>query len=400
MATDISSTLCVAYLSERGHSSQILSHVFAQFKDFSRDFSSCVYDYDHEDDFLDAWNNMLTKYDLQSNDWLKRMFNKKEKWALVYGRDTFCADMTTTQRSESMNKVIKHYVSYKYDLRRFIFHFERLLNDRRYDEKTADFKADQTNVVLPFPVEILKHAASVYTPAMFKLFQIELSKSYDCAIVDNSEGGVVLMYLVCPYKKHYRYSVKYDTEEESILCSCRKFEFGGMLCSHVLKVFSTRGITQIPKGYILERWAKGKKNGSVMTSKQKPNNVDPKVITAICYRDLCRLTTRLSARAAENEDAYEMVKDTLIKLLEKVGLNNAFMGNEPARVQDHNVIVDSTGVSKIVRGIKAKPKTVKSSKRPNGALESSRKTRKTRTTKDKEMPQVAQTTTLSQISEV
>ncbi|KAI8561606.1 hypothetical protein RHMOL_Rhmol04G0353300 [Rhododendron molle] len=47
-------------------------------------------------------------YNLEDNDWLKRMFNQKEKWALVYGRQTFCADMTTTQRSESMNSVLKN----------------------------------------------------------------------------------------------------------------------------------------------------------------------------------------------------------------------------------------------------------------------------------------------------
>ena len=42
---------------------------------------------------------MLEKYDLKNNDWLKHLFDLRKKWALVYGRETFCADMTTTQRS-------------------------------------------------------------------------------------------------------------------------------------------------------------------------------------------------------------------------------------------------------------------------------------------------------------
>ena len=33
----------------------------------SADFSSCVYDHDYEDDFLDAWDDMLDKYDLKNN---------------------------------------------------------------------------------------------------------------------------------------------------------------------------------------------------------------------------------------------------------------------------------------------------------------------------------------------
>lgn len=71
---------------------------------------------------------MIDKYDLKDNSWLKQNFTLKEKWALVYGRENFCADMTTTQRSESMNNVIKKYVSYQ-DLLRFFHHFQRLVED-------------------------------------------------------------------------------------------------------------------------------------------------------------------------------------------------------------------------------------------------------------------------------
>ncbi|KAL3513564.1 hypothetical protein ACH5RR_026281 [Cinchona calisaya] len=79
-----------------------LSSIFAKYKSFATDFSSCTYDFDEENDFISEWNEMLDMYDLQDNDWLKRMFAIKEKWPLVYGRETFCADMTTTQRNESM----------------------------------------------------------------------------------------------------------------------------------------------------------------------------------------------------------------------------------------------------------------------------------------------------------
>ncbi|KAL3522890.1 hypothetical protein ACH5RR_015724 [Cinchona calisaya] len=51
-----------------------LSPVFEKFKEFTNDFSSCVYDFDEEEDFIREWNNMLKKYDLEGNDWLKRMF--------------------------------------------------------------------------------------------------------------------------------------------------------------------------------------------------------------------------------------------------------------------------------------------------------------------------------------
>ncbi|KAK8526158.1 hypothetical protein V6N12_020639 [Hibiscus sabdariffa] len=96
---------------------------------------------------------MLAKYNLENNNWLQKQFELREKWALVYGRQTFCADMSTTQRSESMNNQIKMYIGYKYDLLRFFHHFERLLADRRYEELKADFKKNQSKPSLPYPVK-------------------------------------------------------------------------------------------------------------------------------------------------------------------------------------------------------------------------------------------------------
>ena len=120
--------------------------------------------------FLDAWDNMLDKYDLKNNNWLQRQFGLRENWALVYGRKTFCADISTTQKSESMNSQTKRYITYNYDLLRFFRHFQRLVDDRHFEELRANFKATQSRPSLEYPVEILKHAASVYTHAIFKLF--------------------------------------------------------------------------------------------------------------------------------------------------------------------------------------------------------------------------------------
>ena len=69
-----------------------------------------------------------------------------------------------------MNSQIKRYITYNYDLLHFFRHFERLGDDRRFEELRADFKATQSKPSLEYLVEILKHATSVYTPAVFKLF--------------------------------------------------------------------------------------------------------------------------------------------------------------------------------------------------------------------------------------
>ncbi|KAG6433527.1 hypothetical protein SASPL_105141 [Salvia splendens] len=167
-----------------------LSSVFSSFKNtFAADFSRCVYDFEEESEFLDAWNEMLEKFNLKDNQWLARMFSLMEKWALVYGRSTFCADIITTQRSECMNAVVKHYVNYKNNIVEVFRHFQRLIDDRREKESIEDLKNAQSSPVMTFPLEILKHAATVYTHKMFALFSEELRKAFESKIESENQLG-------------------------------------------------------------------------------------------------------------------------------------------------------------------------------------------------------------------
>ncbi|XP_062086206.1 protein FAR1-RELATED SEQUENCE 5-like [Humulus lupulus] len=235
------------------------------FREFTKDFSSCIYDYEEKNEFFETWNNMLEKYDLSSNKWLQDMFDLKEKWALVYGRETFCANMTSTQQSESMNNVIKNYVSYKYDILSFFQHFQRLVEDRRHDELKADFKATQRALSLSLPIEILKHASIVYTPAVFRMFERELCKAYDCAMNIQNEVGTVTEYKITPHGKHLNHIVIYDSSNGTVTCSCKKIDFAGILCAHILKVYSSRNVKRIPYHYILKTWTKYSKTGNSTT---------------------------------------------------------------------------------------------------------------------------------------
>ena len=176
---------------------------------------------------------MLEKYNLEENKWLSRLFDLKEKWALVYGRETFCANIITTQRRESMNSYVKRYVSYKYDLLRFFPHFQRLVDDHRYNELRADFKANQSSPALSFLVKILKNEAKVYTHAVFKWFQSELCKAHDCALKLLGEIGTMSIYEIIAHGKHFHHTVIFDSANNIISCSCKKLSLLEF-CMHML----------------------------------------------------------------------------------------------------------------------------------------------------------------------
>lgn len=53
-------------------------------------------------DFEANWQAFLKKYKVDSNPYLKIMYDKRDEWAAAYFCDTFCTGMSTTQRSESI----------------------------------------------------------------------------------------------------------------------------------------------------------------------------------------------------------------------------------------------------------------------------------------------------------
>ncbi|XP_047961522.1 protein FAR1-RELATED SEQUENCE 5-like [Salvia hispanica] len=234
-----------------------LSSVFSSFKNtFETDFSRCVYDFEEESEFLDAWNEMLEKYDLKDNQWLARMFSLKEKWALIYGRSTFCADIITTQRSECMNAVVKHYVNYKNNI-----------------------------------VEVFHHFQSIYT--MFALFNEELRKAFESKIESENQLGSSRIYKVRPCHQATEHTVSYDSIEVSISCSCRN---------------------RIPDEYILKRWTKHAKNGMAGSCDEGVVIVDEKLRKKRRYKELCNSFMQLTGKAAKSEDSYTYVIDCLLKM--------------------------------------------------------------------------------------
>ncbi|XP_047333567.1 protein FAR1-RELATED SEQUENCE 5-like [Impatiens glandulifera] len=298
-----------------------LSGVFLEFKEFAKSFASCIYDFDEEEDFIAAWNQMLTQYSLEENDWLRHMFLIREKWALVYGRHIFCADMTTTQRSESMNSIVKRYVTYKHKFLDFFNHFERLLEDRRYEELKIETQSKLSVPFLEFPIVILKQANSIYTPEAYKCFQIEWYKSHDSSVRTIENDRTLTKYKVTPPQKSYHHIVTVDSSCGKFDCDCRKFEFAGILCSHILKIFAMNNIVEIPSKFIRKRWTREAKIEyfGVNDSNCDQASMSTKVIQSMRYQELCELYVQLITKAAKREDTYKIVKDNILCMLKLVG---------------------------------------------------------------------------------
>ena len=322
---------------------------------------------------------MLETYDLTDNPWLREMFDVKEKWCMVYGRDMFTTDMKSTQRSESMNGVLKKYLKPKHGLLQFFGHYSRVLSDKRSQELQAEFKMRQTTPVLLFDFEMLRHAAKLYTPEIFKMFQDEYVKIVDCTIYKASKSDSITEYRVKYRNKPQEHLVKYEASTMTIQCSCMKFSFLGILCSHALKVLDKKNVKRIPAHYVLKRWTQDANVGSIKDYRGIDVKGSAQESVGKRLSHLSHKCLQINTFAAEREMMYEHVDkcfDKLLQDLQEMRIKcclSSMEGEIHGEVAPKNVSQDDGGfeshvdISQGICGIKTKP-TVG---RPRGRLKSS-----------------------------
>ncbi|XP_042980143.1 protein FAR-RED IMPAIRED RESPONSE 1-like [Carya illinoinensis] len=161
-----------------------LAYVYNKFPDFQRDFRHCIHETITIAEFEEEWASTLMKYDLGENNWLQNLYIRREKWVPAYLRSTFCAGMSTTQRSESMTNFSKT-----------MFDLDELFDSLRYISRKLSTEGE--------------------------------SKTYG----------------VTPYGKETPiYHVMLESGEGVATCTCQKLEFMGIFCKHNLCVFGKKGI--------------------------------------------------------------------------------------------------------------------------------------------------------------
>ncbi|TXG52941.1 hypothetical protein EZV62_022110 [Acer yangbiense] len=164
--------------------------------------------------------------------------------------------MSTTQRSESMNKFFKDYVRSSTMASDFVHQYEAAIYARYFKEKEKDVRTKSTRAILKTPLKIEEEAALIYTRKSFMIFQDELFDSLRYISRKLSKDGESKKYGVTPYGKDTPvYHVTLESGEDVATCTCHKWEFMGILCKHILCVFGKKGkLDRLPQHYVLERW--------------------------------------------------------------------------------------------------------------------------------------------------
>ncbi|KAG0547359.1 hypothetical protein BDA96_01G073000 [Sorghum bicolor] len=321
------------------NATKLFRDTFQGSETFASDFSRWLYEYE-EDDFYSSWEILSEKYSIKDNEWFCKLYEDRERWALPCGRDTFCADIATALRSDNMDTILTDLLKPEIDLQNFFINYDKFLEEKRLAEQQADYLGAQIAQRVA-PLHLLWQAANSYTPTLFEMFRMEYEQISKCMVYSCGEIGPISEYQVTVKDRPRGQFVRFDSTECMVVCSCKKFEFMGLLCCHVLKILDLRDIKELPPHYILKRWRKDAQSESPENYGFAAIDEDPKFSLSKRYNTLYRNLYKIAAKASESVEAYAFLESQYEQLVEQVevllqaklhdksSLSTVLKGNQP-----------------------------------------------------------------------
>ncbi|XP_058217567.1 protein FAR1-RELATED SEQUENCE 5-like [Rhododendron vialii] len=236
-----------------------------EYKAIKTSLKSAVYDSLYPVDFEKSWADLIKQFNLQGNDWLAGLYEERHRWVPAFVKDTFWAGMSTTQRSESINAFFDGYVHSNTTLKEFVGQYENALGKKVQKEEEADAHSLNFQIQKVSPYGFEDQFQQAYTIGKCKQFREQVGQTIGCNLTIGpvvngiSQFHIEQDILVGKKKNIFKtctFLVHFNEESAETNCNCRLFESKGMVCSHMISVWSKKKLEVVPDKYILRRWMK------------------------------------------------------------------------------------------------------------------------------------------------
>ncbi|CAL8991275.1 unnamed protein product [Prunus brigantina] len=335
----------------------------AAYEEYWKEFKETIWEIDNIDEFEEKWHAIVIKSGLTDHPWLSSVFDLRKSWVPAYVKHVFAAGMSSSQRAEGSHTFFKQYISRRNSLMDFITRFQRALSHQRQNELLADhidaFEKPQCALLMTMDKQI----AEIYTKAMFQKFEQELMQSLPCFMELKMDDASKAIYKVSERKrgKTRVTEVVYDKYSDQWSCSCKGFEFIGILCCHALALLKREQIEYLPNKYILNRWKKTAKSGFVSDSNGNEIKDCENSSLLIKRSRMFRLASDVIEHALMSEEGCELLSNnlndtrvTLELLNDGVGPSEVGGSSSQTRYLKDPKRVTHKGSSKRVKGAKEK----------------------------------------------
>ncbi|XP_020262730.1 protein FAR-RED IMPAIRED RESPONSE 1-like [Asparagus officinalis] len=193
----------------------------------------------------------------------------RSRWIPAYVNHIFSADMSSSQQAESGHAFFKKFVSKNNSLVDFMVQFGRGLVRQRHEELMADHKDVIENPKLRINHDFLEQMVDIYTNEIYYKFEAEVCDSFNYKLqfvraTDNQSVYQIQRKKLATSKVR---EIVYDKDLDLVSCSCKKFESGRIPCTHIISYLMKIDAEILPDKYILKRWTKSAKLGTVYDDK-------------------------------------------------------------------------------------------------------------------------------------
>lgn len=283
---------------------------------------NAVYDTLTTNEFERNWKKIVDDFDLEDNKWLKELFLERHRWVPTFVRSDFWAGVSINLHSESMHSFFDGYVNRQTSLKQFIDQYDNALQDTAEKEFVADVHSSCNTQACVTKSPLERQFQSAYTYAKFLEVQDEFFGKADCNVSVTHGNGSICHYnviedvLIGGKPKETVVEVTFDRVNCDVKCSCRLFEFKGILCRHSLAILAQERVKEVPCKYILDRWRKNIKRKYVYT--KTSYGVQPHKPQMQRLELLCNQFNSVADVATEFEETSSFVKVTLCNLKEKI----------------------------------------------------------------------------------
>lgn len=239
-----------------------LGRLFTRDATFREQFFAIVNDMLTKEEFELAWQDLCCRYKIADNPFMIRTFQCREKWAKAWCQGNYCAGMTSTQRSESANMMLKRFVPRNSSMHHFVSQFELLLQDREMEEGRQEYQTKQleTKHKRMWPIE--RHALKIYTKAIFMLFRKHIDRASHFVVSGKGENYYVISHNNADNKPTWaksHFMVYVEGGGTRYSCECGQFEHLGILCCHILRLMIRLDVAEIPEAHVMKRWTRSAK---------------------------------------------------------------------------------------------------------------------------------------------
>ncbi|XP_072953226.1 protein FAR1-RELATED SEQUENCE 6-like [Typha angustifolia] len=324
-----------------------------EYKEIKKSLKKVVYESLRHHEFEMKWQNMIEKYGLIYNDWLRSLYQDRHHWVPAFVKDTFWAGMSITIRGENMDSFFEGHLESSTSVNKFLNQYEMTMETKYESEALADFESFHKVPPLSTQFYMEEQLSEIYTIDIFMKFQDEVKALVYCHPSLIKTDGSVHTFEV---KERIRvkeskvmeqkiYEVIFKESGQDVQCICCSYQFRGILCRHALSVLNFQDIDEVPFQYITERWRKdfkGLQAASYPPYEMVANGPMER------YENLYKRCLKLADVGSMSDDKYEfslkIMNQAMGKLLEEnftsKGKKVKIMFDEPTT--DQNDVHDAT----------------------------------------------------------